>query len=74
MASPAASNPEGTGNSGLNWYLPSMVNVSGKLTLEARTWTRNVPGPTGAERESPMTQPLRSPEFTTDDRAHTGKQ
>ncbi|MCY1284294.1 hypothetical protein D9M69_356210 [compost metagenome] len=34
---PAASPPGEKGNGGLNWYLPSMIRVSGKLTPAACT-------------------------------------
>ncbi|MNT57731.1 hypothetical protein D3C72_1951250 [compost metagenome] len=37
---PAASPPGENGNGGWNWYLPSMIRVSGKLTPAACTSSR----------------------------------
>ena len=41
--SPATSAPGANGMSGLNWYLPSMISRSGKLTPAARTRMRTPP-------------------------------
>ena len=60
------------GSSGLTWYLPSTIRMSGKLTPEARTPMRTCPGPsdglaTSATSRLPMpsSERQRSARITT---------
>src|SRR5439155_24453684 len=59
--SPATSPPGVNGGSGLNWYLPAMISVSGKLTPHARTRTTACPAEARGDGSSSTTNCSGSP-------------